>query len=288
MQPARKILTQNSEIVLCSTYDDRPSKLFDGIHHARIAITLSQKARARINSATYVTSYNKWYKEERPRLFSSLSYIKSSHLNLSCFPKIKSSVEASIIQKISSFKNCFESWISKNETEHKVYYKITGVGHWFTITTRPPRFLRQGSESSSTREQAICLLDLAVRNRAFTLLNSSLFYWFYQVRTNCRDFNPSDYKSFPIPETLSSEDFSNLSLDLQKNLDISSGFINVSHSKTGAIQLEQFKPRQAKAIIDEIDRVLAKHYGFTDEELDFIINYDIKYRMGKDAKEDES
>ena len=23
-----------------------------------------------------------------------------------------------------------------------------------------------------------------------------------------------------------------------------------------------------------------KHYGFTEEELDFIINYDIKYRMG--------
>ncbi len=30
---------------------------------------------------------------------------------------------------------------------------------------------------------------------------------------------------------------------------------------------------------------LAKHYGFTDEELDFIINYDIKYRMGQDAGE---
>ena len=36
-------------------------------------------------------------------------------------------------------------------------------------------------------------------------------------------------------------------------------------------------------MIDEIDRVLAAHYGFTDEELDFIINYDIKYRMGRDA-----
>ena len=24
----------------------------------------------------------------------------------------------------------------------------------------------------------------------------------------------------------------------------------------------------------------AKYYGFTEEELDFIINYDIKYRMG--------
>ena len=26
---------------------------------------------------------------------------------------------------------------------------------------------------------------------------------------------------------------------------------------------------------------LVKHYGFTDEEPNFIINYDIKYRMGR-------
>jgi hypothetical protein len=32
--------------------------------------------------------------------------------------------------------------------------------------------------------------------------------------------------------------------------------------------------------MDAIDKELAKLYGFTDEELDFIINYDIKYRMG--------
>ena len=32
--------------------------------------------------------------------------------------------------------------------------------------------------------------------------------------------------------------------------------------------------------MDEIDQVLARHYGFTDEELDFVINYDIKYRLG--------
>jgi hypothetical protein len=33
--------------------------------------------------------------------------------------------------------------------------------------------------------------------------------------------------------------------------------------------------------------VLARHYDFTDEELDFIINYDIKYRMGRDEQEGE-
>ncbi len=35
-----------------------------------------------------------------------------------------------------------------------------------------------------------------------------------------------------------------------------------------------------------IDRVLAQHYGFSDEELDFIINYDIKYRMGRDGQDE--
>jgi len=43
---------------------------------------------------------------------------------------------------------------------------------------------------------------------------------------------------------------------------------------------------KAKPIIDEIDRVLAEHYGFTDEELDFIINYDIKYRLGAEEGEE--
>ena len=41
------------------------------------------------------------------------------------------------------------------------------------------------------------------------------------------------------------------------------------------------------ALIKIRDRVLAAHYGFTDEELDFIINYDIKYRMGRDAENEE-
>ena len=45
-------------------------------------------------------------------------------------------------------------------------------------------------------------------------------------------------------------------------------------------------PKHAKSIIDEIDRVLAQHYGFTEEELDFILNYDIKYRMGLAAEEE--
>jgi hypothetical protein len=46
-------------------------------------------------------------------------------------------------------------------------------------------------------------------------------------------------------------------------------------------------PKQSKAIIDRVDQLLAEYYGFTAEEADFIINYDVKYRMGDDLFDDE-
>ena len=55
------------------------------------------------------------------------------------------------------------------------------------------------------------------------------------------------------------------------------------YSGRGEVITRHFIMHKNKPIIDEIDQVLARHYGFTDEELDFIINYDIKYRMGRGA-----
>jgi len=61
---------------------------------------------------------------------------------------------------------------------------------------------------------------------------------------------------------------------------------SAKHLKRGETGSYTIYARKSKSIIDEIDHILAKHYGFTDEELDFIINYDIKYRMGRDSNED--
>ena len=53
-----------------------------------------------------------------------------------------------------------------------------------------------------------------------------------------------------------------------------------TQQQTGEVKIQSFTQSLSKFKIDEIDKVLACHYGFTEEELDFIINYDIKYRMG--------
>ena len=62
----------------------------------------------------------------------------------------------------------------------------------------------------------------------------------------------------------------------------------ITNSKTrGTVESYVFLKKKSKPIIDEIDTVLAEHYGFTEDELDFIINYDIKYRMGKELENGE-
>ena len=69
--------------------------------------------------------------------------------------------------------------------------------------------------------------------------------------------------------------------ELMDDIQTHSEMSTINYHTRGSLTIQSTYPRLSKAIIDEIDCVLAEHYGFTAEELDFIINYDIKYRMGR-------
>jgi len=123
-----------------------------------------------------------------------------------------------------------------------------------------------------------------------SVLSSDLWWWYYTLHFdmyNCKDymiFNfPFDYENCKYISELEK-----LGKKLSKDLIENSEKKLQSYASTGDRMQLIFKPSLSKPIIDEIDKVLAQHYGFTDEELDFIINYDIKYRMGKELEgEDE-
>jgi mevalonate kinase len=52
------------------------------------------------------------------------------------------------------------------------------------------------------------------------------------------------------------------------------------------ISYAEFDARSSKPIIDSIDCILAEHYEFTSTELDLILNFDIKFRLGSDQELD--
>jgi len=175
----------------------------------------------------------------------------------------------------------------RKNTKNKIYYRIGGGRYWKIFTTFQPKFILNGKESISSRENYLYFEDIRKRDYTISVLSSTLFYWYFLLTTNGRDLNPSDLSKFPAPIN-TKNNIVDLSVVLSNNLmqdyQVNKAMKKKVSKKTGEIQYEEFYPRKSKPIIDEIDKVLAKHYGFTEEELDFIINYDIKYRMGKELR----
>ena len=154
------------------------------------------------------------------------------------------------------------------------------MGHFLQILDFVPVIYdSSGSQRPPTELKVLhfdCLLN---RDSALALLNSSLFSWMVQCHSDCRNLNRREVELIRL-DLADSACLERLALTAHRLMD---DILNKSEmKKQGSLTIQQTFPRQSKSIIDEIDTVLAEHYGFTDEELDFIINYDLKYRMGRE------
>ena len=118
---------------------------------------------------------------------------------------------------------------------------------------------------------------------ATCLFNSSLLYWFHSAFSDCEHINDALIRTFKIPRSWDAEDWGRIKRKLSNNLEHYAQRKIIMTKEGHKIEYDQIDASKSKRLIDQIDQVLAEHYGFTDEELDFIINYDIKYRMGRQA-----
>ena len=139
-------------------------------------------------------------------------------------------------------------------------------------------------KKTSTQVKSLQLTTKLNASVTAAALNSSLFYWWYVILSDCRHLNLREIRSFAIGinemKVQIKQSLSQISDDLMTDLKHHAQRKETYYKTTGTVVYDEFYPRRSKSVIDKIDRVLAEHYGFTDEELDFIINYDIKYRMG--------
>ena len=121
------------------------------------------------------------------------------------------------------------------------------------------------------------------------ILNSSLFYWFWRTHSDGFHCGYNDVYAMPYKTVIDPNRRKSLVELLQRLMKQLSDISEKRSIKTkaGPIRYQEFYPAKSKTIIDDIDRALASHFGFTPEELDFIINYDIKYRLGREADGDE-
>src|SRR3989304_1025382 len=275
-------IIEHNHITWYANFAWRPAKLFDTVNRA-LTIFIVTPAKTAV---AFSTGYLKWTSETRNTLMPLLAYNEVPK-NRTAFwvPKLSSPIEFSIFNKMLDSKVPLSRFFSKHG--QKVYYRTTGGLYWKVFTDFAPKFSINGKAGHSSRETCFHVAETQQTKQIIALLSSNTFWWWYTLTSNLRDLNPYDIQSFPIPgKALSDGTLGKLGDHYLKDIDRNSLMLVREQKQTGHTETQSFKIQKSKPIIDDIDRVLAKHYGFTDEELDFIINYDIKYRMGRDNEEE--
>ena len=114
------------------------------------------------------------------------------------------------------------------------------------------------------------------------VLSSSLSFWFYQIYSNNLDWKTYEIENFTIPQ-LNVEDIKYLDKLYSRYLKDIEDKANIrTTSGTSSYNIDSFKEYKivrSKSIIDEIDDYICPLYGLTQEETDFIKNYELEFRL---------
>ena len=283
MSPLQNKLCLNN-IAWVSNFAWRPSKLFEGANMLLAIVLLV--ATDEIQS-TYTTRYYKWYKEFRDSLFQNLSFNDVTNIVLEgSIPKFPDIIYNSILQKLT--KKAPNQYIAdsfSSYSKHVIYY-FRAVLYWIKVLDKEPIFKEDGENVVTGEMKPIFSKDAEARYILASLLSSSLFFTHYITWSSCQVINARDFHlHFDLSKIQSNykKRLFELGKTLQTDYQHNSNIMTRNYAKRDrqfVMRKQYFYIRKSKLIIDEIDEVLAQHYGFTNEELDFIINYDIKYRMG--------
>ena len=258
----------SSGISWYSHYEVRPAKLFEGAEQRLTIFIIRNSSYNHIFS----TSIQRWHSEHRYLLFQSLKYAPSFH-NGSIW-RTSTDIETSIYRKFQAHTPT--SLLLRNSGEC-IHYRTAGVRYWII-------FLNKGFDTNSLSNKFARVESLEIAQFLMAAFNSNLFWWYYAL--NFDMFNLKDYMIFNFKLNYNPDPIiCALAESLEKDMDVNKIEQLINSKTRGEVITSYYQKKHSKLIIDKIDNALAKHYGFNEEELDFIINYDIKYRMGDELNE---
>jgi len=275
MEALHNFLESHCETIYISSYAVRPKPIFENAVVDNSIIT-AIKTNTRCKNL-FMTKLNRRSKDNTiENIVSNLKFINALDVKLpGRYPKISYDIEKQILNKIFSFRTTIGTMITKSGIP--IYYRASG-GRYFKVVTNYP---------TGSSAEKILHIDPKYANFVGAVLSSNLFFWFYQVYSDNHNLKLSDIERFPIPK----ENINNVILqqvdilyneylkDIEKNV--------IIHDDTNYKNINSFKEykiSKSKHLVDQIDDLIGPLYGLTPEEIEFIKNYDIEYRMEDDEQ----
>ena len=260
--------------------DAHPQKLFEGVKFRLVIFTATNNGVGK-----YSTKYTRWLADERKNLFNALVRYNSieDYTYQNIIPKIASPLFISIARKIKEDK----VQLFVNSGDEFCLYNDAPI-NWMRAHSFIPYFCSErDGEIISRHLKKMSFQTKETKEVGCAIINSTLFLIWWLTHSSCYNLNSTELYSFNFNlNTPLQENLVNLNKELTKDVQDKSKRRVYVYKTTGRVEYDEFYMKLSKPIIDEIDKLLARHYDFTEEELDFIINYDIKYRMGNELNEE--
>jgi len=287
----RSLLLKNASRTYVQGFAERPSKLFTGVEK-RLAIWVMKHATEQ-ERRVFSSKYRRWLSEEREHLFSTAAFTDIADvpsLVMTALPKVQSTIEVDILRKLKNGSRPLGTFTAR--TSKYIVYYTRKVRYFVQFFLKVPRLLDAHGQTVLPSElKELAFSSKAARDVAVAALNSSLWFWFFSAYSDVRNVNRREIDAFPINLTTAEREYgvemSALAAELMGDFERNSTMTTINYAAYGSLTIQVFRPRLSKPVIDRIDRCLAGLYNFTDEEVDFIINHDIKYRLGETGAADE-
>jgi methylase of polypeptide subunit release factors len=256
----------------------RPARLFPGVNRAMTLFVASASERPR----TWTTGYLKWRSRERSQLLRRFTFIEAPRERPSFWvPKLSEERERPLLEKLLRVPTTVQDFLSPEDApDRRIYYRTDGGLYWKVFTDFAPSFSCNGRAGHSTRETWLTVRDAAITAPLIAVLSSDLFWWWYTVTSNCRHLNPIDLNRFPLPASiLNDPELSRLGRAYLCDIVRHSSPRVRRQKQTGRTETQTFRIHQSRPLILAIGKALAPHYGLTEEERDYLANYDLAFRM---------
>jgi len=280
MQSLQDLLLRRGFLAALS-FPRRPESVFDGVEMP-VAILISRAQDSRL----LTSRVSRFYTEERPSALNLVSLIDHPiRLHDHRIGKLGTSIEPAIFRKLDASKSQLASLTTKL-SDHTLYYQ-EACRYWVKACRGYPFFKRNGESMAPPHGRTVLFNSPLECSFAACVVNSTLFYWFYSGFSDCEHINDALLRAFKIPDAWKKDDWISIERNLSRSLKANARRKKINTKQGHEIEYDELDASTSKGLLDDIDKILAQRYGLTEEELDFVVNYDIKYRMGRDVDSDD-
>ncbi len=273
----RDVIFKRYSKIYCSTYSIRPSKLFEGVDQ-RLCIIFGHGGPGN-NYSLFTTRYHHWHASERSTLFSTLFYVPSfTHSRLNRIAQLGDSRARNVFKHLEAKSDReLQSFYSHLQKGFKAHYHRS-PRYWIRAMDFEQYFKSAARSRSIHHFRDLFFVSKDESKAICAIINSSLFFFWFLAVCNGRNLTAVDVGRFPI---------GNFDKQIVDKLSILFDELMESYKNNSVIkkrsdcEYQEFRPGLSKSIIDKIDKIASHHYGLPEEEQNFIINYEIKYRIGQ-------